>query len=95
MQDDHVSTSAYVAFPVDTTGVANTSEVGKKLLELQVQAVIWTTTPWTIPANIAISVHPELEYSVVKVSFKHFVAMYSLWSRVCTTRSRVSVRRKP
>ncbi len=30
--------------------------------------LIWTTTPWTIPANMAVSVHPEFEYSYIKVS---------------------------
>ena len=29
--------------------------------------LIWTTTPWTIPANMAVSVHPEFEYSYIKV----------------------------
>ena len=28
--------------------------------------MIWTTTPWTIPANLAISVHPEVEYAIVE-----------------------------
>jgi isoleucyl-tRNA synthetase len=31
-----------------------------------VYAVIWTTTPWTIPANQALNVHPEFEYSLVR-----------------------------
>jgi isoleucyl-tRNA synthetase len=31
-----------------------------------VEAVIWTTTPWTLPANVAISAHPELEYAAVE-----------------------------
>ncbi|MDM8566548.1 isoleucine--tRNA ligase [Candidatus Halobeggiatoa sp. HSG11] len=31
-----------------------------------ISVVIWTTTPWTLPANQAIAVHPELEYSVVQ-----------------------------
>lgn len=31
-----------------------------------IQAVIWTTTPWTLPANQAVCVHPELDYSLVK-----------------------------
>ena len=30
--------------------------------------LIWTTTPWTIPANMAVSVHPEFEYSYIKVT---------------------------
>jgi isoleucyl-tRNA synthetase len=33
-----------------------------------VYAVIWTTTPWTMPANVAIAVHPDLEYAWVEVN---------------------------
>ncbi|MDN3651710.1 isoleucine--tRNA ligase [Thalassotalea ponticola] len=36
--------------------------------EGQIGIVIWTTTPWTLPANRAVSVHPELQYSLVQVS---------------------------
>ena len=64
-QDDHVSMSAYVTFAVDAAG--NKGAVGQQLQRLGASAVIWTTTPWTIPANVAISVHPQLSYSVVKV----------------------------
>ena len=35
--------------------------------EGEVSVVIWTTTPWTIPANRAISLHPSLEYTLVQV----------------------------
>jgi len=34
-------------------------------------AVIWTTTPWTIPANQALNVHPELRYALVEVARNH------------------------
>ncbi len=34
----------------------------------QISVVIWTTTPWTLPANQAVSVHPELEYSLVQIN---------------------------
>src|SRR5690606_20413488 len=34
---------------------------------LPASIVIWTTTPWTLPANEAVSVHPTLEYSLVKI----------------------------
>lgn len=34
--------------------------------ELPVAVVIWTTTPWTIPGNLAVAVHPELSYALVK-----------------------------
>jgi isoleucyl-tRNA synthetase len=40
---------------------------GQAELDAPVAPVIWTTTPWTIPANQAVSVHPELEYSLLKV----------------------------
>ena len=31
-----------------------------------VDVIIWTTTPWTLPANMALAVHPDVEYSVVR-----------------------------
>ncbi|TQE94540.1 MAG: isoleucine--tRNA ligase, partial [Spiribacter salinus] len=40
---------------------------GQSSLDAPVSTVIWTTTPWTIPANQAVSVNPELEYSLLKV----------------------------
>lgn len=36
-------------------------------------AVIWTTTPWTIPANLALAFHPELEYSALRVGDEHWL----------------------
>ncbi len=53
------SASIYVKFAVkDGKGV---------LPEENTYVVIWTTTPWTIPANVAISLHPDFEYSLVEV----------------------------
>ncbi|WP_407307480.1 isoleucine--tRNA ligase [Desulfosporosinus sp. SB140] len=43
------------------------------LTEENSYVVIWTTTPWTLPANLAISVHPELNYVVVTVEKEHWV----------------------
>ncbi|HEY4717211.1 MAG TPA: isoleucine--tRNA ligase [bacterium] len=59
--DEHSSPSIYVAFPY--------LEAGKSIPELKnknTSIVIWTTTPWTIPANLAIALHPDLEYSAVE-----------------------------
>jgi hypothetical protein len=41
---------------------------GLPVLSKQAYAVIWTTTPWTIPANQAINVHPEFDYALVETS---------------------------
>ena len=35
--------------------------------------IIWTTTPWTIPANVAVSIGPEIEYSLCESSKRFFV----------------------
>ena len=35
--------------------------------------VVWTTTPWTLPADVAVAVHPELEYVLVRTPEEHFV----------------------
>jgi isoleucyl-tRNA synthetase len=63
---DKRSASIYVAFNVKD---------GKGVLDPDTKIVIWTTTPWTIPANLGISVHPDLTYVVVSVNnHKYLVA---------------------
>ena len=57
-QNKH-SYSIYVKFPVSD---------GKGILEEGDYVVIWTTTPWTLPANLAISLHPDYDYQLIKVN---------------------------
>jgi len=59
--EDHSSPSIWVKFPV----VAG--EKSKKLGE-GVSALIWTTTPWTLPANRALAFHPDFEYTIGETS---------------------------
>jgi isoleucyl-tRNA synthetase len=61
--EEHDTPSIYVKFPLkDPKGVAGLDPSnGPHFL------VIWTTTPWTLPANLAIAVHPDLEYAAVRV----------------------------
>ncbi|MCY9393441.1 isoleucine--tRNA ligase, partial [Bacillus haynesii] len=66
---DKRSPSIYVAFDVkDGKGVLTNGE----------KIIIWTTTPWTIPANLGIAVHPELEYSVVAAGGARYVMASAL-----------------
>ncbi len=58
----HTSPSIYVKFPL----VTDPSEIDPALAGKRVSLVIWTTTPWTIPANLGISVHPDFEYVAVE-----------------------------
>lgn len=60
-KEDHVSTAALVRFPL-----VKVPERLRGLVHHGVSVVIWTTTPWTIPANGAIAVREDLEYTVVK-----------------------------
>lgn len=67
---DHTSTSIYVRFKFDeesTNKIKNLSTV-QPFNSSAIYAVIWTTTPWTIPSNLAISLHPKFEYTFFEVS---------------------------
>jgi isoleucyl-tRNA synthetase len=59
--EDHTSTSVYVKFPVKAEG-------GRLKAQGNTFFIIWTTTPWTLPANQAIAVHPKFTYRRVKTA---------------------------
>lgn len=63
---DKVSPAIDVAFAAVH---ADTADAFGVALEQPLEVVIWTTTPWTLPANQAVAVHPELQYVVVKAQF--------------------------
>ena len=62
--EGHVSRSIYTAFSVTNASQEITGILKDFLSDLGV--VIWTTTPWTIPANLAVAVNPVIKYSVVE-----------------------------
>jgi isoleucyl-tRNA synthetase len=61
--EDHTSPSIWVRFPV--VAGEKTKELG---LDGDVSALIWTTTPWTLPANRALAFHPEYKYVIADTS---------------------------
>ena len=63
--EGHTSRSIYVAFPMTSLAAGVKPALEEFLPDLGV--AIWTTTPWTIPANLAVAVNPELTYAVVEV----------------------------
>ena len=68
--DNHKSPSIYVKFPL----IGEMEELkGEK-----VNFVIWTTTPWTLPANLAVALHPDFEYSAVKFRTEVFIVASEL-----------------
>lgn len=66
---DKRSPSIYVAFDVTD---------GKGVLDGDEKFIIWTTTPWTIPANLAIALNPEYDYAVVTVNDKKYIVARDL-----------------
>ncbi|MGM0218256.1 isoleucine--tRNA ligase [Enterococcus sp. AZ126] len=70
---DVKSASIYVAFKVVD---------GKGILDTDTSFVIWTTTPWTFPANLGISVNPIYQYVVVKAYGKKYVVAKDLLDTV-------------
>ncbi|MGN6183031.1 MAG: isoleucine--tRNA ligase [Thermoanaerobaculia bacterium] len=66
---DHTSPSVYVRFRMlDDAVTALDLPIEKPLY-----AIIWTTTPWTLPANLAIAVKPDYEYSVVEYNGENYL----------------------
>ncbi len=61
---EHTSPSVYVKFPLKS----DPAQIDGALAGKNVFLVIWTTTPWTLPANMGIAVHPEFDYSAIEVS---------------------------
>ena len=75
---DHTSPSIYVAFPV----ISDLSDLDPELAGKDWSVVIWTTTPWTLPANLAIAFHPEYQYSAVRVGDKGYIVATELLKAV-------------
>ncbi len=71
---EHTSIAIWVKFLVPVAEAAKFGLPTDKPLSI----VIWTTTPWTIPANLAIAVHPEIEYTVADLGAEYIVVSKGL-----------------
>ncbi len=66
---DKTSTAIDVRFaPRDRADVLARFGLAADASSLDIATLIWTTTPWTIPGNLALSVHPEIEYALVEIT---------------------------
>ncbi|KAG5634944.1 hypothetical protein H0H81_000255 [Sphagnurus paluster] len=66
-KDDHISHSVYVQFELDKDGVIENDLLrGLASSSSSVKLMVWTTTPWTLTANMGIAVHPGLLYAVIR-----------------------------
>jgi len=67
---DRMSPSIYVIFPV----VSDLTQKFPVLKNKKVFVLIWTTTPWTLPANLAIAFHPNYEYAAFLINGEVYIA---------------------
>ncbi len=71
---EHTSPSVYVKFPLKS----DPALIDSALAEKNVFVVIWTTTPWTLPANLGITVHPDFDYSAVESNGEVYIVASEL-----------------
>ncbi len=71
---DHSSPSVYVKFPV----LSDLSPIDGSLKDKKAFVIIWTTTPWTLPANLGIAFNAHLDYSAVETQGEVFIVASDL-----------------
>jgi len=77
--EEHTSPSIFVKFPM----ISDLSDEYPALEGKNVFIVIWTTTPWTIPANLAIALHPDLDYVAVDIGANQVMVMARGLMEIC------------
>ncbi|MDR1991022.1 MAG: isoleucine--tRNA ligase [Acidobacteriaceae bacterium] len=82
--EPHTSPSIYVQFPLADASAADLYARVPTLAGRQVSVLIWTTTPWTIPSNLAIAFHPEFDYAAYEVNGEAVIVAEGRASQVAT-----------
>ncbi len=77
--EEHTSPSIFVKFPM----ISDLSDEYPALEGKNVFIVIWTTTPWTIPANLAIALHPDLDYVAVDTGANQVMVLARGLMEIC------------
>jgi isoleucyl-tRNA synthetase len=80
--DDHASPSIYVEFPLKPGSAAGVEGKVPALDGREVSVLIWTTTPWTIPSNLAVAFHPEYDYAAYEVEGRAVIVAEGLAAAV-------------
>ncbi len=80
--EDHSSPSIYVEFPLAAGSAAELGARVPALAGRPVSVLIWTTTPWTIPSNLAIAFHPDFDYAAYQVDGRAVIVAEGLAQQV-------------
>ena len=85
---EHSSPSIYVEFPLAESSAATLGSRVPALAGRAVSVLIWTTTPWTIPSNLAIAFHPEFDYAAYEVDGRAVIIAEALEPAVAAATGR-------
>ncbi len=88
----HTSPSVYVRYAL----TSDPTTLDAKLAGKKVSVIIWTTTPWTLPASLAVAFHPEFEYVALEQDGKTYIVAASLAAatqEACGLQSAVEIAR--
>jgi isoleucyl-tRNA synthetase len=80
--ENHTSPSIYVEFPLAAESAGELAQRVPALAGRPVSVLIWTTTPWTIPSNLAIAFHPEFDYGAYDVDGRAIIVAEALAPKV-------------
>jgi isoleucyl-tRNA synthetase len=82
--ENHTSPSIYVEFPLDPSSADELASRVPALAGRAVSVLIWTTTPWTIPSNLAVAFHPEFDYAAYEVGGTSVIVAEGLAEKVAS-----------
>jgi isoleucyl-tRNA synthetase len=86
--EPHTSPSIYVEFQLDPRSAGELAARVPELAGKHVSSLIWTTTPWTIPSNLALAFHPEFVYGAYAVDGTHVIIAEELAEQVAKVTGR-------
>lgn len=72
---NHQSFSIFVLFPIFNLNL-------KEIIFQDASLIVWTTTPWTLPANVAICIHPNKDYQLIKLDNKKYIIGASVLNKL-------------
>jgi isoleucyl-tRNA synthetase len=86
--EPHTSPSIYVEFPLASESAADLVARVPALAGREVSVLIWTTTPWTIPSNLAVAFHPEYDYAAYDIDGRAIIVAEALAPNVAEATGR-------
>ena len=78
--ENDISPSIYVKFPVSKESLSRLSTIDHRI---SAYFLVWTTTPWTLPANLALALHPEFEYGIFELKGEYLISEEGLFKEIC------------